>query len=95
MKPPPSPADLLRRSRLAAGVALICLLAAAETVVAHHARPNDLSVWVWAVLGSAGTVALGATLWFRQRWKHARQALQTDAVRAARRAGEPAGTAPP
>lgn len=88
----PSPPDGLRQSRLAAGVALICLLALAETVVAHHARPHPLSAWIWAVLGSAGGAALIACVVFRRRWK---RALQAQALMAARPADAPAGTAPP
>lgn len=92
MKPPRTPADLLRQSRLAAGIALICGLAVAETVVAHHARPNPLSVWVWALLGSAAIAALLASLWLRLRWQ---QALQQAPLRDAPRADAPAGTTPP
>jgi hypothetical protein len=92
MRPAPTAADFLRRSRLAGGMALICLLAVAETVVAHQARPNPLSVWVWAVLGCAGALALVAALWFRHCWK---QAQRTQTLTPGTPAAEPAGTAPP
>lgn len=95
MRPEVPPAELLRKSRLAFGVALICLLAAAETVVAHHAQPNPLSVGVWAVLGSAAGAALVAALWLRRRWQQALRRQARPAVKAAHPADAQAGTAPP
>ncbi len=66
MTRPRSHAELLRSARLALGVAVICLLFAIETIVAHHVKPNPASVWVWALLGGAGTAALARFLWLRR-----------------------------
>jgi hypothetical protein len=59
-------AAYLRKSRIAAGVCLICVLALMETAFAHHARPNPLSPLVWTVLGSVGLAALAASWWFKR-----------------------------
>jgi peptidoglycan/LPS O-acetylase OafA/YrhL len=61
----------LRKSRIAAGVFVICLLALMETAFAHHARPNPLSPLVWTVLGSVGLAALVASLWFKRLSRNA------------------------
>ena len=59
-------ASQLRKSRIAAGVCLICVLTLMETAFAHHARPNALSPLVWTVLGSVGVASLAASLWFKR-----------------------------
>jgi hypothetical protein len=60
--------DLLRRSRIAFGVAAICVLFLTETVVAHQTAPSAASPWVcWGGLGAVGLGALGCGLWWRGR----------------------------
>lgn len=54
-----------RRSRIAFGVAVICVLFLTETVVAHQTAPSAASPWVWGGLGVVGLGALGCGLWWR------------------------------
>lgn len=57
--------DPLRCSRIAFGVAAICVLFLIETMVAHRTVPSPASPWVWGALGVIGLVACGAGLWWR------------------------------
>jgi hypothetical protein len=57
--------DLLRRSRIAFGVAAICVLFLIETLVAHRTAPSPASPWVWGALGVIGLGACGGGLWWR------------------------------
>jgi hypothetical protein len=56
-----------RRAKLAFGVAVICGLFLAETMVAHRTTPHPASPVIWAVLGTVAVAALvlGA-LWHRR-----------------------------
>ena len=71
MKPgtPPVVHDkaLDRRAKLAFGVAVICGLFLAETMVAHRTTPHPASPVIWGVLGTVAVVSLvlGA-LWHRR-----------------------------
>ena len=58
-------ADCLRKSKLALGVFVICVLFGVETVTADAVRPNPASPIVWAALGIVGAAALVAFFWFR------------------------------
>lgn len=71
MKPatPPVVHDkaLDRRAKLAFGVAVICGLFLAETLVAHRTTPHPASPVIWSVLGSvAGAALVLGALWHRR-----------------------------
>jgi drug/metabolite transporter (DMT)-like permease len=57
--------DPLRRSRIAFGVAAICVLFLVETMVAHRSAPSPASPWIWVTLGMVGVGACGGGLWWR------------------------------
>ena len=59
--------DYLKRSRLAYGVALICLLFVLETVMAHSRFPSPASPLIWALLGSVGLGSLLYGWWCGRR----------------------------
>lgn len=67
MKPKVKNPALDRRSKLAFGVAVICGLFLAETMVAHRTTPHPASPLIWSVLGGVAVVSLvlGA-LWHRR-----------------------------
>jgi peptidoglycan/LPS O-acetylase OafA/YrhL len=56
-----------RKSQLAFGIALICILFLLETWNADRQMPNPASPLIWAVLGTIAAVALVATAWFRHK----------------------------
>ena len=56
---------LLRRSRLAFGIGVVCVMFLVETSVADRVTPNPASPVVWAVLGTVVVVALLASAWWR------------------------------
>jgi hypothetical protein len=58
---------LLRKSRLAFGLGLICLLFLLETWNAHRVMPHPASPYIWVALGLAGAIAFAAGLWFRRQ----------------------------
>lgn len=58
---------LLQKSRLCAGVAVICALFLLETWNAHRVNPHPASPVVWLVLGAVGAVAAVAAVWYRLR----------------------------
>lgn len=58
---------LLNRSRLAAGVSVICILFLLETWNAHRLAPHPASPLIWSVLGLAATVSGAVSVWFAVR----------------------------
>ena len=58
---------LKRKSAIALGISLICLLFLLETAFAHRAMPSPASPFVWSVLGAVGAVALALSVYYR--WK--------------------------
>jgi hypothetical protein len=55
--------QLLRRSRIAFGLAGVCVMFLIETRVAHGVTPHPASPLVWAVLGTV--LLLLASAWWR------------------------------
>jgi hypothetical protein len=58
---------LKRKSAMALGVSLICLLFFLETAFSHRAMPSPASPVVWSLLGVVGAVALALSIYYR--WK--------------------------
>lgn len=59
--------DDRRKSRLWAGVGVICVLFLLETWNADRQFPNPASPLIWAVLGVIAAVAFGLALWFERK----------------------------
>jgi hypothetical protein len=59
------------KSRIALGIAFISINSMLETIMADHARPNPASPYVWAVLATAGAVALAAFFRYRAQARRA------------------------
>jgi hypothetical protein len=59
-----------RKSKIALGIVVICVIFGLETRLADARMPNPLTPWVWALLALAG--ALVASVWFRRKDKHDR-----------------------
>lgn len=59
--------SLLQKSRLYAGIALICVLFQLETWNAHRVHPHPASPVLWLVLGGVGAAAAVAAAWYRVR----------------------------
>ena len=59
--------DLQRKSAIALGLCVICLLFLLETAVAHRQMPNPQSPWLWAALGVGACVALAFAIYYRWR----------------------------
>lgn len=63
----PAKPDYLRRSRIAAGAAIVALVFIVETYAADRAAPNAASPFVWGALGAAAAGALAYAAWCRLR----------------------------
>jgi peptidoglycan/LPS O-acetylase OafA/YrhL len=63
--------ELRRKSQIAWGLCLICLLFLLETWNADRAMPNPASPLVWAVLGTLAAVCLVLALWLGRRVRQA------------------------
>lgn len=64
--------SLKRKSQLAWGACLICVLFLLETWNADRLLPNPLSPLVWTLLGTGGAVSAALALWFGRRAAQAR-----------------------
>ena len=62
-----TPADYLRKSRIAGGMCVISLFFLIETYSADRKEPNPATPYVWAVLLTVAAIAAGLGLWFRHR----------------------------
>lgn len=56
-----------RKSAIALGVSVICLLFLLETSFAHRVTPSPASPYVWSLLGAVGAIALALSIYFRWR----------------------------
>lgn len=61
-----------KKSKIALGIAVICLIFGLETIMADRRAPNPLSPLVWSVLALVGAVALVAGVWFHRKAKRQR-----------------------
>jgi hypothetical protein len=68
----------LRRSQLAFGLSLICLLFLLETWNADRVMPHPASPFIWAALGLAGGVAFAAGCWWRYQARQAEHLADPD-----------------
>lgn len=59
--------ELRRKSAIALGISLVCLLFLLETALAHRVMPSPASPFVWSLLGAVGVSALGLSVYYR--WK--------------------------
>lgn len=71
MKREEDAATLLRKSRIAWGLGVICLLFLLETWNADRLMPNPASPVVWGVLGTLGALACAAGTWWGWRARRA------------------------
>lgn len=78
--PTPDARTWRRRSQLAGGIALICVLFVAETWNAHRVTPHPASPVIWAVLGTLGLGAAAAAAVFAQRARRAEAAARREGV---------------
>jgi peptidoglycan/LPS O-acetylase OafA/YrhL len=61
----------LRKSRLALGIAVICVIFGLESSVAHRVMPSPYSWLLWTVLSVVGVAALVGHFWFRHQSRRA------------------------
>lgn len=61
--------DLLKKSQLAWGLCVICVLFLLETWNANRVQPHAATPLIWSLLGFTGTVAAGLGLWFGHRYR--------------------------
>ncbi|MBL8306384.1 MAG: hypothetical protein JNM33_06785 [Rubrivivax sp.] len=61
-----------RKSQVAWGISLICLLFFLETWNADRVMPHPATPFVWGLLGVAGTAALLSALWYGRKARQAR-----------------------
>jgi len=59
--------ELRRKSAIALGISLVCLLFLLETALAHRVMPSPASPVVWSLLGAVGVSALGLSVYYRWR----------------------------
>jgi hypothetical protein len=64
--------ELQRKSAIALGISVICLLFLLETSFAHRVMPSPASPVVWGVLGAVGAIALALSIYFRLKAQSAR-----------------------
>jgi hypothetical protein len=60
-------ADYSRKSKLAFGMSLICVMFGLETATANRVNPNPASPLIWSILALAGIAAAAAGFWFRAK----------------------------
>jgi hypothetical protein len=63
--------ELKRKSAIALGISLICLLFLLETTFAHRVMPSPASPVVWSLLGAVGAIALALSVYWRWKAKSA------------------------
>jgi hypothetical protein len=59
--------ELKRKSAIALGISLICLLFLLETTLAHRVMPSPASPFVWSLLGAVGAIALALSVYYRRK----------------------------
>ncbi|MCA3181664.1 MAG: hypothetical protein O9345_07890 [Burkholderiaceae bacterium] len=60
-----------RKSAIATGIAVICLMFGIESAVVHHSVPSPLSWIVWTLLGAVGGASALVAIVYRRRAKAA------------------------
>lgn len=63
--------ELRRKSQIAWGMCVICVLFLLETWNADRLMPNPASPIVWTILGIAGVVCLCLAIWFGHKARRA------------------------
>ena len=58
-------AEYRKKSQIAFGVALICIVFLVETAFAHRKMPSPASPVIWAALGTVAACAVAYGLWCR------------------------------
>lgn len=60
-----------RRSKIALGLCVICVLFLVETAVAHRTTPSPHSPLIWTVLGAVAVLCAGVAAWSHHKSKAA------------------------